>query len=1143
MTPTVLRQSTMPATRPEWGRTDSQRDAAKYRQLVRALRHATNQARRLETQGGVNIEEVLAEMLPDIAMAFQGESAFIAHIQHDVEAGQSTSALILNIHPATVDHTGIQQHNPLLEEVLMTDQPRVIDSLGGETQTIIAGLEFCQATSAILVPVRILDRQYVVGICNKQEPQAIPFLAGDRMTLENLLELIAIGGRAGERRRRELESIEHISKIAIAGDSLEVADAIVYEAVAVTDSAYAALWTVNRHTMQMEFLTVHHAHDPDWQPRRRTLDLNETSFIGFVAARNKILHVQDVDEATRYLQWDPETRSALCIPLVLNQQQVVGVLYVASHVVGGITSERRRFLEQLAPHGAIALHNARTGTIRQRVIRFQQDISDVLPLNEQLDQMLAHLRQQVDTDGFFLAMYNAEIDEISFPLVFDRGHEVTKEQKTVGRFYGPRAAGKGRLGFVEWVLQYRKPLLVENFAIWPQRYSIDPVDRHGVKSCVIAPLMRQERIVGAIGLRSYFDSLGHFDEYDQLFLEGIADQIAIILSNSQHYDATQQTLKETNRQLTERVRALRAVSEFQRRISDINEEQEEIQSIYPELRDAMEGIGLDVSNMYIALYDEEADTISFPLAYEHGLPITETVRQGSELYASTPFGEHLSVAEWIMQRWQNDGIRDALLIEADFHTWIEAHAIRAFPTNTLCWLGAPMICKDKLLGMIGLRNRDREYAFKEEHKELLETIAAQAAVAIDNARLYETQLRDASYFKALHETGRAITRAGLDLDDVLQAILEQAATVTNSFFGTIQLLRGDYLEFVAAWPKSTEAPLMEQHHRMSIDGKGITVRAARLNDAQLIPDVSQDDEYIDATGGRTGSALAVVLRHDGDAGAQPMGVLNVEHHEVGGLTMRDRSVLIGLSNLAVVAVENAQNADQLSRTNAVAVMGAWGADIVHDIHREVGVIRLILDTLRSEHDIPQDLLEQRINEIDECIKSLVMPPLPDPAASHVAAPYERFTVPIDQLVAAEVDVMRRQHGGVIFALETSCPQIEAKIHEQWLRRLLRHLVVNSISANQGERDLVITVGTEVQHGHVEIWVKDNGRGIRPEIESYLFHRPVPHAEERKEERHGRGLLLVRHIVELHGGTVKLKWNEVGEGVCVAFTMPRIGNSP
>lgn len=975
---------------------------------------------------------------------------------------------------------------------------------------------------------------------------------------------------------RELESIARISKITLAGTPEEIAQTTVVEAVTVTGCDQATLWMVDNHSTELRHFAVHHHDGPTELSEHHSLPLDATNHVGYAASTQQIVHTQagstnhisdqsaksDVAVAAslceqisiEIMQRELEaqrlvgglaTRSLLCIPLTVHQERrVIGVLELMSLMRDGITHQHRQFLERLVPHAAIALHNARLRAIRQQVIRFQQNISDVLPLDQQLDQILDHLREQVDISGLFLAMYHAEFDEIAFLLAFERGKSLDAQFQQAGTRYGPQSAGQHHYGYIEWVLHHRQPLLVQTSNGWPEHNRIDQKVKQGIKSCVVVPLIRQEQIVGAIGLRSYDSSPGTFDEYDQLFLEGIADQIAIILRNSQHYDSTQQILETTNQQLVEQVRALQAVSEFQRRISNIEEEAKEIQNIYTTAREAMEGVGLDVSNMYVALYEADAQKISFPLAYEQGQLIEETVKQGNALYSRTTFGEHRSVAEWIMQRWQSEKKRNALLIESNFDEWVQAHGIRSFSTGTKSWLGAPMVYNDLLIGMIGLRNADREHAFKPEHTGLLETIAGQAAIALDNARLYETEVRNARYFRALHEAGKAITRAGVELDDVLQAILDQAVGVTGSFFGTMQLVKDNHLEFVAAWPKASEDELKRCFGQMPLEGKGVTVRAARLNDAQLIRDVHLDPDYIDATG-ETGSAIAVVLRRHGEDGKQPVGVLNVEHRNVGGLTMRERSVLIGLANLAAVAVENAQTADQLSRTNAVAVMGAWGADIVHDIHREVSVIRLTLDTLRSEPDLSREILLQRIDEIDEYIKNLIMPPLPEPLINASQSLAERDVVPLDRVIEAEIAAMQRRHGGVTFVWLPGCSDIpgctetEVQIHEQWLRRLLRHLVVNSVVANRDQAALTITMGTSTQGERAEVWVEDNGRGIRPEIANYLFYRPVPHTGIRHEERHGRGLLLVRHIAEMHNGHAWLKWNHVGKGVCIAFTIPTV----
>ena len=1024
----------------------------------------------------------------------------------------------------------------MIQSILRDGQPRVIDTLDDEEPRPILGLEFFQATSAILVRVQIIDQIYIVGVCNKRDRDAGPFLAGDRMTLDNILELIAIGARTSERRRRELDSIEHISRIAAQGSHEAVADEIVRQAVKLTRTLYAELWAINNHYDHLDFVTAFHEQQPDWLPHQSILFLDEETLAGYVALYQQSYYAPNVAKERRYAQWNDAVQSAFCMPLRFNEQ-ILGVLFVASTVIDGINRDERRFIEQLAPHAAIALHNARLQEVRQRAIAFAQETTGVLPLHAQLQQLSELLPAYIHAANLFLALYDFSRNEITFPLAFEKGVPVADTQKQPGQLYGPRQPGQRYMSFTEWVLQHRKTLLVENFALWPGRHSIDPKVRIDVKSCLVVPLLRQERIVGALGVRSFFADKGSFDEYDQQFLEGIANHVAIVLDNSRRYDVALFDLRHANEELHLRVQELKAVSEFQQRISNIDEEPREIQNIYTEAVQAMEGVGLNSNNMYIALYDPQSDQIYFPLAYENGRRLSEEEKAVNPLYSAKPFGEHYSVAEWIMQSWRFKRKRGALLINHDFKGWIQRHGIRAFPTNTKAWLGAPMVFNDQLVGMIGLRDKSQEGIFKESHKELLEIIASQAAIALTNARLFDESRSQIKELQALNEAARAIAKAGPERDAVLQTILEQAINATGAFFGTIQLLEGDQLDFITAWPLAERDRLRDKFGRMSLRGRGVTVRTFNLNDAQLITDVRNDPDFVDATG-QTESALMVVLRSGGDKG-QPIGVLNVEHREVGRLTLAHRKTLIALANLAVVAIENSQQADQLGRSNAIAVMGAWGADIVHDIHREVAVVRLALETLRLDEGMPRYLLLNRLQEIDLAVSNLVMPVLPEQLPEPGQARSRQHVALVDAVIRAECENLRRAHGQVIFELELTCPVVLIQMHDLWLRRLLRHLVKNAIRANQAEpTPLTVIIGTNQQPGQVEIWVRDTGRGVRPEIEGLLFNRPIPHAQERAQEPFGRGLLLVRHIVELHGGQVWLKENRPGDNVCFAFCIPQ-----
>jgi PAS domain S-box-containing protein len=82
-------------------------------------------------------------------------------------------------------------------------------------------------------------------------------------------------------------------------------------------------------------------------------------------------------------------------------------------------------------------------------------------------------------------------------------------------------------------------------------------------------------------------------------------------------------------------------------------------------------------------------------------------------------------------------------------------------------------------------------------------------------------------------------------------------------------------------------------------------------------------------------------------------------------------------------------------------------------------------------------------------------------------------------------------------------------------------------------------------GQVILSVADNGPGIPPEFLSHVFER-FSQADSSSTRRHsglGLGLAIARHLVELHGGTVKAENRENGSGAIFTVTLPALGGSP
>jgi signal transduction histidine kinase len=108
-----------------------------------------------------------------------------------------------------------------------------------------------------------------------------------------------------------------------------------------------------------------------------------------------------------------------------------------------------------------------------------------------------------------------------------------------------------------------------------------------------------------------------------------------------------------------------------------------------------------------------------------------------------------------------------------------------------------------------------------------------------------------------------------------------------------------------------------------------------------------------------------------------------------------------------------------------------------------------------------------------------------------------------------------------------------------LRQVLFNLLSNAVGFSK--KGQAITVTAERADGEVVFRVRDEGRGISPEIISRVFDRFESHTKGSRHRGVGLGLSIVRSFVELHGGRVAID-SAPGRGTVVTCTFPADGIS-
>jgi len=162
------------------------------------------------------------------------------------------------------------------------------------------------------------------------------------------------------------------------------------------------------------------------------------------------------------------------------------------------------------------------------------------------------------------------------------------------------------------------------------------------------------------------------------------------------------------------------------------------------------------------------------------------------------------------------------------------------------WLGVPLLHRDRLVGVMGVQSYQPN-AFNEDNQQLLSTIAAQVAIAIENARLFAETERKANDLGLLLDTSTAISST-LDLDQILETVAQQITTSLVATFCRITLLdaAGENLVIHAASPiRDREAEdgfdrrcpldIVPWHRRVIETGQPVVLR-------QDMPELALSDE-------------------------------------------------------------------------------------------------------------------------------------------------------------------------------------------------------------------------------------------------------------------------------------------------------------
>jgi signal transduction histidine kinase len=283
-----------------------------------------------------------------------------------------------------------------------------------------------------------------------------------------------------------------------------------------------------------------------------------------------------------------------------------------------------------------------------------------------------------------------------------------------------------------------------------------------------------------------------------------------------------------------------------------------------------------------------------------------------------------------------------------------------------------------------------------------------------------------------------------------------------------------------------------------------------------------------------GGMLAAPL--NGRDGAN-LGVIYLADRNDGDFTSDDEAIIVQLAQMASIAIENTIYAQE---REANRIKDEFLATLSHELRTPLNAILGWTQLLRME-ELPGDgrhgldVIERNARAQAKLIEDLL-------DVSRITTGKLRLTMretTLAPIVEAAIDAVRPVAEARQIKLEADLDRHVApvKADPDRLQQVVWNLLSNAVKFTEpGGR---VSIALAAHPGRASITVRDTGQGIDPKFLPYVFDR-FRQADSTSTRAHGGlgiGLTIVRHIVELHGGSVRAESDGMGHGAAFTAVLP------
>ncbi len=509
------------------------------------------------------------------------------------------------------------------------------------------------------------------------------------------------------------------------------------------------------------------------------------------------------------------------------------------------------------------------------------------------------------------------------------------------------------------------------------------------------------------------------------------------------------------------------------------------------------------------------------------------------------------------------------------------------PREEISWVrsyaGAPIRVQGQVIGFLNVDSATPGF-FGRQHAERLRVFADQAAIALQNARLFSSLAQEKQRLELLYRLGRQLLES-LDVRQVAQRALDGVCAVVGAMRG-VALVRqpdstgGDVLRMVAISGYDTES-VESVNERIKLRGRnnGLASWVAAHRQIVVIDDVLKDERWLVLSGldDWVRSVLSVPLL----SGDNLVGVVGIYSDQEAFFNQDHARLIESAAATVAVAIANAQLFEQAQkeiierkqveailaqertllaqrvqeRTSELSVANAelaraarlkdeFLASMSHELRTPLnailGMSEALLEQVYGELNEKQAKSLRSVEESGRHLLALINDILDLSKIGAGKLELDLGPVPVESTCQSSLRIIKELAQKKQIKVSWSFDGVVTLIRADGrrLKQILVNLLNNAVKFTPEGGLVGLEVWGDVEHQMVRLTVWDTGIGIAPQDLGRLF-QPFVQLDgslSRQYAGTGLGLALVYRMVEMHGGSITVE-SEVGKGSRFTVSLP------